>query len=358
MNEIKPYVGVTGIMSADEGCSVVALWHEAWKATGRQPTHALMLGALVSEKTLRGKANKYPLRYPPVREIRQLFPCEPGVLNLIHYASDRPPEVDDIFRLHEIGGPNCHGFQFNCAWPDRIDLVTLQGHRRDLRFVLQARIPEERHMNTHVPPLAWHGVATDILLDASGGRGLPLDVAHARRNLDAIYRNWSALADHPVRFGVAGGLCAGTVPGLAPLLPEYAGLSIDAEGRLRDDAPGGGNLDLELVFDLAYGTGAKDEEKRVDALMACLVKREDFGRVIWRAMIVQAVAEGRISAADLASQNLGDWSKLSEDDQHVIVGAAAAAYAIVASDYRQKARKVRVEPPDPPSTSTPTTVET
>lgn len=245
MSESKPYIGVTGIMHSDEAHAIVTGWRDAWAATGREPTHDLMLGVLVSEKTLRGGTNKYPRRYPPVSEIRHLFLREPGVLNLIHYASDRPPHVDDLFRLHEIGGPHCHGFQFNGTYPDRIDLVNLTGHVGDRRVVLQARIPEERFMNIHVPPLAWHGVATDILLDASGGKGLPLDVDHARRNLDAISRNWTALADHPVHLGVAGGLCAETLAPWGKAL--RSGCSIDAEGRLRDDADGGGSLDLAKV---------------------------------------------------------------------------------------------------------------
>ena len=44
---------------------------------------------------------------------------------------------------------------------------------------------------------------------------------------------------------IAGGLCAEAVPDVAHLI--RSGSSIDAEGRLRDDAPDGGNLDLERV---------------------------------------------------------------------------------------------------------------
>lgn len=48
-----------------------------------------------------------------------------------------------------------------------------------------------------------------------------------------------------LNIGIAGGLCAETLPAVASLVREY-GLSIDAEGRLRDGDEGG-VLDLDKV---------------------------------------------------------------------------------------------------------------
>ena len=60
------------------------------------------------------------------------------------------------------------------------------------------------------------------------------------------FKHWGFKEDD-TRIGIAGGLCAKTILALAPVLRVRPWLSIDAEGRLRDGAEGGGNLDLNKV---------------------------------------------------------------------------------------------------------------
>jgi len=214
------YVGVSGFMRQDEVREALA----AFPDCGR----SLMVGPLVSAKTLSGQRNKYPNRYPLVEDIAGIFVDDPRCLNLIHYSSDVAPDGGTLIRLLDLGGPHCHGFQFNGTWPrvwalDRL-LRAAEKSERPLRIVLQAR----RGPDGFVLPsdVEYGDAATDILLDASGGRGLPLDVVTAREGLREL--DWDG-----VGHGVAGGLCAETVGALAPLLAEYPDLSIDAEGRLR-----------------------------------------------------------------------------------------------------------------------------
>jgi len=226
------YVGVSGFMRQDEVRGALA----AFPDCGR----SLMVGVLVSAKTLGGERNKYPNRYPLVDDIAGIFVDDPRCLNLIHYSSDVAPDGGTLLRLLDLGGPHCHGFQFNGAWPriwdlDRL-LVAAESANRGLRIVLQAR----RGTDGFLLPPADHydDAATDILLDASGGRGLPLDVAAAREGLSELL-DWDGIG-----LGVAGGLCAETVGALAPLMAEYPGLSIDAEGRLRTAED---DLDMDKV---------------------------------------------------------------------------------------------------------------
>jgi hypothetical protein len=240
MRSIRPYVGVSGVTSRAETVAACSALPKC--------DRDLMVGALVSEKTLAGQQNRYFRRYPKIASIAGIFTDDPRCLNLVHFGADAPPDATTLIRLFELAGPLCHGFQFNGTWPCRGDLFRLHeaaAHRgRDLRVVLQCRCsgPSDLAWLT-VPSVAhYDGIITDVLADASGGTGKPLE----RHHVDAWRKNVaSAWRDRPIGIGVAGGLCAETIPGVADLL--RAGASCDAEGRLRDDADGGGRLDLDRV---------------------------------------------------------------------------------------------------------------
>jgi hypothetical protein len=235
-----PYVGISGLTTRTE----VLAARSVFPACGRQ----LMVGVLASEKTLAGQQNRWHRRYPRIESIAGIFSDDPRCLNLVHFGADTPPDAATLLRLFELAGHRCHGFQFNGAWPYRSDLFRLHeaaAHRgRDLRVVLQCRCagPSDLVWLT-VPSVAHYGGAiTDVLADASGGTGKPLERHHVdawRQNVAKIWR------DRPLGIGIAGGLCAEAIPGVADLL--RAGASCDAEGRLRDDADGGGRLVQEKV---------------------------------------------------------------------------------------------------------------
>lgn len=235
----ESYVGVTGFTTTDEvraACSVAS------EVTERP----LMVGVLVSAKTLRGVKNRYPLRYPPVESIADLFAAGgPNALNLIHYCDTAPPTWDVIAELREIGGPRLHGFQFNGAWPEPETLGKLVDGFLSLcgeypRIVLQVRPGFARKYN------AFPFGVTDVLLDASGGHGTPLDVFWIEEAA-----TWFGRYLPNYKVGIAGGLDAEslTAPALTPTVARLirAGASTDAEGRLRDDAPGGGRMDMAKV---------------------------------------------------------------------------------------------------------------
>jgi hypothetical protein len=84
---------------------------------------------------------------------------------------------------------------------------------------------------------------SDVLIDASAGQGVAIaedPVIGATRAL----RLCRALRGHGLpNVGYAGGLGLDNLDAYAPLLRE--GFSIDVESKLRDDADGGGNLDLD-----------------------------------------------------------------------------------------------------------------
>lgn len=97
---------------------------------------------------------------------------------------------------------------------------------------------QENGIELHVADREYRGLITDVLIDVSAGKGVPIDPAKVRGIVEAM-RTWNA----NLGIGIAGGLCAETLPAVADLVREYD-LSIDAEGRLRNDRD---ELDLEKV---------------------------------------------------------------------------------------------------------------
>jgi hypothetical protein len=235
------YIGCSGLVSRAEVLAALA----AFPDFGRQ----LMVGVLASEKTLAGQRNRWFRRYPRVENIAGVFLDDPRCLNLVHFGADEPPDATTLARLFDLAGPLCHGFQFNGAWPWSANIETLcrmfERAGKTPRIVLQAGLGTTA---AQVGLYVRRGVATDVLIDASGGTGKPVDPEYAAFWFEKFRAMFPSLG-----IGVAGGLSAETVPQVAGLL--QAGASCDAESGLRDGADGGGRLVQEKVEAWLKATG-------------------------------------------------------------------------------------------------------
>lgn len=181
---------------------------------------------------------------------------ERGVLNLLHYASDTPPTEEVIDHLITRAGGRCHGFQWNLSWPSP-DLMAEWPNQRHVLQVGPAMLAECGAPKVLAARLApYRGIATDVLIDASGGRGMVATPAwRAEHVVPILDELGSILWKWPL--GIAGGLRAEALAEDFAVGDEGSlswstvigkiGTSIDAEGRLRDAAPGGGNLDMAKV---------------------------------------------------------------------------------------------------------------
>jgi hypothetical protein len=229
----RPYLGITGFTSAAQVREALAIVPPASR-------RLVMVGVLASRRTCAGLPERSPRRLPPVDEIPGIFPDHPHALNLVHYYTDEPATLGrQLAGLAGRCGPNLHGFQINGVWPSRRDLEEVRAARPGLRIVIQmeaamlAGAPADAAQRTR----EIAGLADDLLLDASGGQGRPLDPA-------ALLPFLRALTDTTARLGVAGGLSASNLHLLEPLLAEFPDLSFDAETCLRDEED---RLDLERV---------------------------------------------------------------------------------------------------------------
>ncbi len=221
------YVGITGFVSRDEVDFALSCLPEGL---------TLMCGVLVSAKTLRGIPNKWRRRYANPETMADIFSPDPRCLNLIHYSGGgEPPTVDDVAALRALGGPLLHGFQFNGIWPLRETIAPLaRGHQVVLQLktsAVPALLSDPRIFDSIA--CMFTESRCHLLLDGSGGRGVPLDPAAMRAHVKAIRMQ----RGYYFGLGVAGGLCAETLPSLS-VLRGYE-VSIDAEGRLRDGDEGG-----------------------------------------------------------------------------------------------------------------------
>lgn len=257
----RPYVGITGFMCADEVRAALTAYREAWG--DRTPTHDLMVGVLVTSKTLCGQIAKQPLRYPAMGDVAGIFVDDPLALNVVHVCPNSDPSaVDgrripleiDAIRAIAAGGPLCHGLQINTASPTWRALSTVRGCvGKDARLILQARPAWLHHrlagtggnLDTLV---MFSPCVTDLLIDVSCGTGKVIDPADASSLVAATRKQLKHFAnDGMIRVGVAGGLSADTLPALTDVARVHHGLSFDAESGVRDSADGGGNLDMDKV---------------------------------------------------------------------------------------------------------------
>lgn len=226
----KPYIGVTGFMSKEE---VEQVLESVPTFTERK----LMIGVLVSSKTMQGLPNKFPNRYPAAGKIAEIFPAHRSVLNLVHFNTKEPDQLlDQMFMVTELGGENFHGFQLNIKWPNPHTLEQYKKQCPGKTLVLQCGETALGSVECDPEKLVasaknYQDICEYLLIDPSGGLGRafnPEKGLEYLRGLKAGIKNMS--------FGIAGGLSPLMLEDLLlPVLAEFPDVSIDAEGRLRGE---------------------------------------------------------------------------------------------------------------------------
>lgn len=260
-----PYIGITGFTERDDVLRCLD-----WVPENSE--RLFMVGALLSSKTITGGVNKYPVRYPHYKSIKDIFVNDSRCLNMIHYVTDdKSTLVQRLLDAAEIGGENCHGFQLNIVWPDITMLKEVKKELPNHKFVIQcsgsamrkfesaAENTVPRLLKSVIDSYQESDVIDYLLIDPSGGRG------KAFNSEDTL----KMLAPHKSQehycIGVAGGLRASTISNLNPVLCKLPHLFWDAEGGLRDSADnlllGEAIQYLEASFSLDALLNAKDNFK-------------------------------------------------------------------------------------------------
>lgn len=244
----RPYIGVTGFMSRAEVEDVLT-------AIPADANRLLMVGVLVSSKTMQGVPNKWPKRYPNADQIAGIFPNHPLALNLVHFNTKDPDELlGQMLKVTELAGKNFHGFQLNIKWPDPHTLWAYKKGYPDKVIVLQCGQSALEEVECNPEKLAFKAkdyehICEYLLVDPSGGLGKPLNTYEGVRYLADLNVNVNEMG-----FGIAGGLSPTSLVDLVGSIAKvYPNTSIDAEGQLRD-----GNDDLNVAKAMAFVSKAYD----------------------------------------------------------------------------------------------------
>lgn len=225
----KPYIGVTGFMSRAEVDAVLT-------AIPAGAERLLMVGVLVSSKSIVGIPNSNPNRYPRPEKIADMFTNHPKVLNFAHiHIKDTDKLLDFMCKVAEFGGENFHGFQLNIPWPSIYALMEYRRSNPDHKIVLQCGRQALERVNVDPYILAkkvseYVGVCDYVLIDQSMGEGKLLNPAFVMECLDAM-----SYLKEEFRFVIAGGLRSGGLDIIKPIMAEYPDISFDTEKGVRDD---------------------------------------------------------------------------------------------------------------------------
>lgn len=232
---MRQYIGITGFMTSEE------LERVSGNFLYTEGDPFLMAGILVSRKTFREQGNKWPNRYPKFLEIDKITrEVIENVGQYIHYHTEAK-EWDLLVELMALVGsyPSVYGIQLNLAWPNLSSLRKFKElSRGNCELILQ--VGREAMFMLDDSPDKVAGILSNyarhdnvvnyVLLDASGGYGIEMNLVRTENYLQAIYDK--GLHE---KFGVviAGGLSHKNLERILPLFERFPNLSIDAEGKLR-----------------------------------------------------------------------------------------------------------------------------
>lgn len=236
---MRPYIGIAGVTSRIE--AELALGRFRKYAETSDVERKLMIGALVSLKTLYEKKNKYPNRYPDVSKLPDIFyNRHDDALNIIHYSTDEYETLyAQLLALHHLAGEYLDGFQLNVVWPDFEEIALYKTKYPNKKIILQVgrRAFNDKEFTDKIKE--YDGLIDYVLIDPSGGKGLPFWKINAVKYLMTVENTFPK-----INLALAGRIGPDSLKFVAPLLDDFPNLSIDAESGLRNE---GDHLDMEKV---------------------------------------------------------------------------------------------------------------
>jgi hypothetical protein len=235
----ETYIGVCDVLSPEEARAMASELREHRK----DPNRKVMIGVMAGHFTMRPDApygDDQRAVFPARDELAGGFTDDPDVLNTIHFADlYRPKEVQTLFEdlelVVEAGGEHLHAIQLDVTWPDVDDIDRFKDAHPDIAVVLQLG-KKAFEMIDHTPEkmvdeLDKYGDSVDyVLLDLSMGKGRAMQAEELLSSLRLIRQELPGLG-----LAVAGGLGPDTVHLLESIASEFLDISIDAQGRLKNE---------------------------------------------------------------------------------------------------------------------------
>ncbi|KKS13620.1 MAG: hypothetical protein UU70_C0012G0005 [Candidatus Yanofskybacteria bacterium GW2011_GWA1_41_6] len=239
-----PYVGITDFTHPEQVEQMLAIFKKSLAK------HQLMVGVMMSYKTLHGLPTKWTKAFPPKESIADIFYSD-DTYNCLHYADYKDYSIrlwENLSHVISYGGIGIHALQLDMIWPNPNAIWhSVHSSRKQLEVILQLNTNALAEVGDNPEALVnrlaeYEGIVHRVLLDKSMGRGLGMDVNFLRPFLYALSTKTPWLS-----LGVAGGLGPKTMHLLGTLPKDFPNLSIDAQGQLR---PSGSALD-PIDWDMA-----------------------------------------------------------------------------------------------------------
>jgi hypothetical protein len=235
---IGPYIGITDFMTEAQSRTALDLFEQLGGPRGGRK---LMVGVMMSYKTLNGLPTKWTAAFPWNEDVAGIFVRHPAAYNTLHYADYDGVDVGENLALAAaFGGPDLDAIQLDMVWPDPDVVRRFRDVHPAIEIVLQANAVALGQVGNDpakfIAMIDDYGPCLDhVLLDKSMGRGLGLDA-------QALLPFARALAEKRPDLGIAaaGGLGPDTLGLVEPLVREFPRISIDAQSKLR---PSGSALD-------------------------------------------------------------------------------------------------------------------
>lgn len=250
---LKPYIGITDFTDESQVRSMRARFCAA-HAAGVEPGRQLMVGVMMSFKTLHDLPTKWANAWPHRNELRNIFQPIGYALNTLHYADfDGDTRDVDIVAAATVCGPFLNAVQLDMIWPAPALLDALRRTvPNDVRCILQINERAFEEIGNDPGQLLqrlerYAGLHEGVLLDKSMGKGKGLDARWLLPFVEVLAEQRSDLT-----VGVAGGLGPDTLELLEPLKPFFPILSIDAQGQLRQSGSSLDPIDWQRAGDYVF----------------------------------------------------------------------------------------------------------
>ncbi len=240
-----PYIGITDFMAFDQVQRMLAVFKSH---QGHRQDRQLHVGVMMSHKTLHGLETRWTKAFPPKETIAEIFRSD-KVMNCLHYADYVGIDVfQSLMRAISFGGVGIDALQLDMIWPDPGQVASaVHASRKQLEVILQVGREAIEQADDSPQEVVerlrdYEDVIQRVLLDKSMGRGIGMDA-------NGLIPFTRAIKDAFPDIGlvVAGGLGPDSIRLVEPLLEEFPGISIDAQGKLR---PSGSALD-PIDWDMA-----------------------------------------------------------------------------------------------------------
>lgn len=230
---IENYIGITDFTTKDETERILDF---ARKNIPSSSETRIMIGVMMSYKTLNGIDTKWANVFPDNDAVADIFIKDPLLMNTLHYADYA--EVDFEVNLSKatlLSGKNLDAIQLDMVWPDVNVLKRYRELYPNIEIVLQINSValdmcgnNERLVSKKI---AKYGESINyVLLDLSMGKGKKMDTDLLSKYTHQIKE------DHPqLKLTFAGGLGPYTIDLIDPIIDLFGkDISIDAQGQLRE----------------------------------------------------------------------------------------------------------------------------